>query len=573
MEEYQEIVDFKKYLYFKGQATFKYEAIYNSIKSEETNTSIYNHFRYYDFQIVKINQISKNDFVHSQKQFEILNIEESTIGTLNHKIGIEDFNLEIDHIFTKIDCIPSHIQNEGDVVHGYFENVDVVFQMHRIEQKEVCIEGKATGNSRILNDRIIEEEFCHRDCSKYWVQKELVIEGEKRFKVDSIKVEDKIIPQVEPESWGNRFKKSLFSKLQNFYRDNFSNFFKEPNCILQLFRILGLVLLIYFAISWAISYHSFYPILFLIGLPLFFLISNYLLSGSFRLKSFFGKIVFFIGKTLLLLFILFLFKSIYDSFTFHPKNRKEFTPEDDKWSNQEKNNVKETDNKNDVKLGEIKIHLKWIDHKKNKYQGDFIIHQSDLNKSTQNLRNISTQNYSEVYNKVFNLDKNYLDNLYKMLDSVRISNQQNKINFAYTIVSMIQNIDYVLILDRSCNDKTVLRNEQIRKMLQSGIPCDGNAPYGIKTPLEFLTSFNGDCDTRTLLLYTILKHYSYDVAIINSQFYGHSMLGLNIEGARGMYKFNNGVKYYFWETTSMNCYLGELGNTMQNINYWKIMLN
>lgn len=160
-----------------------------------------------------------------------------------------------------------------------------------------------------------------------------------------------------------------------------------------------------------------------------------------------------------------------------------------------------------------------------------------------------------------------------MLDSVRISNQQNKINFAYTIVSMIQNIDYVLILDRSCNDKTVLRNEQIRKMLQSGIPCDGNAPYGIKTPLEFLTSFNGDCDTRTLLLYTILKHYSYDVAIINSQFYGHSMLGLNIEGARGMYKFNNGVKYYFWETTSMNCYLGELGNTMQNINYWKIMLN
>ena len=160
-----------------------------------------------------------------------------------------------------------------------------------------------------------------------------------------------------------------------------------------------------------------------------------------------------------------------------------------------------------------------------------------------------------------------------MLDSIRLNKRQNKLQFANTIVSMVQSIDYVLILEEDCDDPNVLRNNQIRQMKLTGVPCEGYAPFGIKTPVQFLSDLKGDCDSRTLLLYTIFQHYKYDVAIINSDYYGHSILGLNVQGAGGVFKSINGRRYYFWETTSKGFGIGQLPNETGMLNYWKIELN
>jgi hypothetical protein len=55
----------------------------------------------------------------------------------------------------------------------------------------------------------------------------------------------------------------------------------------------------------------------------------------------------------------------------------------------------------------------------------------------------------------------------------------------------------------------------IRNYLSSNdAKCDGYERFGINTPVEFIATLQGDCDTRTLLLYTILAHYGYDVALM-----------------------------------------------------------
>ena len=42
-------------------------------------------------------------------------------------------------------------------------------------------------------------------------------------------------------------------------------------------------------------------------------------------------------------------------------------------------------------------------------------------------------------------------------------------------------------------------------------------PYGIQNP-GFLQNLKGGCDTRTNPIYSVLKYFNYDVAILNSDF-------------------------------------------------------
>jgi hypothetical protein len=101
--------------------------------------------------------------------------------------------------------------------------------------------------------------------------------------------------------------------------------------------------------------------------------------------------------------------------------------------------------------------------------------------------------------------------------------------------------------------------------------CDGNQRFGINAPAEFMTNLKGDCDSRSLLLYTIFSHYNYDVALMSSEFYGHSILGINlpINGLSYPYKNQN---YVLWETTASGLRPGQISNEMSNINNWRISL-
>ncbi|MEJ0057738.1 MAG: hypothetical protein WDN75_20075 [Bacteroidota bacterium] len=107
----------------------------------------------------------------------------------------------------------------------------------------------------------------------------------------------------------------------------------------------------------------------------------------------------------------------------------------------------------------------------------------------------------------------------------------------YTVVSLVQDIPYNYILSAdSCATHT-------------DYPCVPLQRYGILSPVEFLYSLSGDCDTRTVLLFTLLKEMGFDPIIVNSREYGHSMLAVDIPTG-GDYFNHKGRKFYFWETTA-----------------------
>ncbi len=218
----------------------------------------------------------------------------------------------------------------------------------------------------------------------------------------------------------------------------------------------------------------------------------------------------------------------------------------------------------------------WDDYNGETYQGDYsirksIVDQAHLYKENLNVSLDSEHNYDRIIFSLKENDKNSLNGLYLMFDSVRLSNRPNSMKFAEIIVSFVQTIPYTIILPKSC-DAQYYDDEFTTKYLATpDARCDGFERFGINTPVEFMAYLNGDCDTRTLLLYTILSHYDYDVALLSSTHYSHSMLGINLPYEGQAFEYNN-QRYIFWETTVQNVKPGIVPNEISDTNYWRISL-
>ena len=218
----------------------------------------------------------------------------------------------------------------------------------------------------------------------------------------------------------------------------------------------------------------------------------------------------------------------------------------------------------------------WRDYDGNQYEGRYHLRLSDLKNSNYYKNNLhipqdNVDNYDKVIFSLKENDKNKLNGVYKLFDSINNANKLSKIKFAEMVVSFVQDIPYFLILDNGC-DANLYNDPFTRKYLSNPEAlCDGYQKYGINTPVEFLYSLKGDCDTRTLLLYSIFSHYNYDVALLSSEFYGHSILGINLPINGYAYIYNN-QRYLMWETTALNCKPGIIPNEISNLNNWRISL-
>jgi hypothetical protein len=144
--------------------------------------------------------------------------------------------------------------------------------------------------------------------------------------------------------------------------------------------------------------------------------------------------------------------------------------------------------------------------------------------------------------------------------------------FAELIVSCIQDIPYSLIIP-SCNSRNV-HDAEIRRLLMNDCPCKESFPDGVQAPLEFMADLKGDCDTRSLFLYSLLKHFGYDVVLMISERYKHAIIGVNFPRVAGnpVTKLFQGQKYYVWETTAPEMPLGALDPTVNNMNLWNVLL-
>ena len=218
----------------------------------------------------------------------------------------------------------------------------------------------------------------------------------------------------------------------------------------------------------------------------------------------------------------------------------------------------------------------WNDYNGKNYEGKYHIKLSDYRNAIYHKNSLNTNlntinSYDGIVYNLKEFDKNKIGSLFNLFDSIGKANKLSRIRFAEMIVTFVQDIPYSIVLDDGC-DPSLYNDRFTRNYLMSHAgECDGNQRFGINTPVEFLTNLKGDCDTRTLLLYTIFSHYNYDVVLMSSEFYGHSIIGINLPINGIAYIYNN-QRYVLWETTAQNCKPGVISNEISNLNNWRISL-
>ena len=218
--------------------------------------------------------------------------------------------------------------------------------------------------------------------------------------------------------------------------------------------------------------------------------------------------------------------------------------------------------------------LTWLDNKQRQYTAVLKVNEKDFYASIKNKEDIQIfeDNYvlyfRSLYKKIIDYDTYRLNLVYNVIDSIKNKNTHlSKIEFADVIVSMIQNIEYVLPVEGDCRES--YKNDRMtRKIVDSGFKCYSNIKYGLFTPLESTGKFVGDCDTRTVMLYALLKKFNYDVVILNSQSYEHSIIGIHLPAYGNNYKIINNKKYYVWETTAPGWEMGVIPPDNSNISKW-----
>ena len=226
-----------------------------------------------------------------------------------------------------------------------------------------------------------------------------------------------------------------------------------------------------------------------------------------------------------------------------------------------------------VKNSFVKNKRIWKDYDGNIYNGTFILSQNSIVESSKQREIIpSSKDYNNVIYNLSSMKPTQigLKYIHHMFDSIQVKQKLSRTRFAEMIVTCIQDIPYTLVLPQEC-DPEIYNDRFIYDYLNAGNKCEPNVKFGIYSPVEFAANLVGDCDTRTVLLYSILKKYNYDVVILGSEEYGHSILGINLP-YKGIYKMYNNKKYVVWETTAPGIIPGILPREISNMNNWEINL-
>ena len=224
-----------------------------------------------------------------------------------------------------------------------------------------------------------------------------------------------------------------------------------------------------------------------------------------------------------------------------------------------------------TEVEELSSHFhNWEDNNSRSYSGSVNVDEAHARMSRLNKKYINAVTWNKFYEEIYKYDKLKLSSIYELFDQIYKTRVLTRQEFADVIVTFTQNIPYSLLTTESCASAYV-NNKSAREMINDGIVCIGDVYGGIFTPTEFISNFSGDCDTRTIFLYTILNRYNYDTVILNSDFYAHSIIGVNIPW-RGKYKNHLGKRYYTWETTSINWRLGDISSSTSNMDMWYVAL-
>jgi hypothetical protein len=176
------------------------------------------------------------------------------------------------------------------------------------------------------------------------------------------------------------------------------------------------------------------------------------------------------------------------------------------------------------------------------------------------------------YDPLYENDRLLLvDLIKKMKNEIKQSNLNYMEAIEY-VCSSIQFIPYTLILNSTgieyppnsgrflkcpCQTSFGFYINNCNSKIENGC-CNDVNPFGVYSPFEFAYKKTGDCDTRALLAFTILKEMGFDVAVMVSEKKGHSVLGVYLPNMAGysVGKNLNNKKYVLWELTNPDWRLG-----------------
>lgn len=193
--------------------------------------------------------------------------------------------------------------------------------------------------------------------------------------------------------------------------------------------------------------------------------------------------------------------------------------------------------------------------------------------AAEDVSNDPIQYFNTLYNELEQTDNAKIDAITKILSNQASSKNLNMFQTAEMVVTFIQEIPYCLVHDWTCEEVVKNGNSDfIKSYHKDGKPCLPNIPGGVQSPYEFLHNLKGDCDTRSLLGYAILKKLNIPASIWVSSTYGHSILGVGLPVGGGSYKNIQGVNHYAVELTSKGFRIGMIPAEIQNMNNWDITL-
>jgi len=226
--------------------------------------------------------------------------------------------------------------------------------------------------------------------------------------------------------------------------------------------------------------------------------------------------------------------------------------------------------------------IRWKDYHDSSFSIRLDVLASDVSRSERRHQGMQmtingVEDITRIYQQLRSADSSGLSRVYQAFDTLRAHHGLDEVRFAEAIVSCIQSVRYYLILDGACNATAYTGDAFISSYLSAceSDCCLGNVRYGVRAPLEMLGDLKGDCDSRALLLYTILQHYQYDVALLTSVAYKHALIGIHFKQD----PYQNGTHlnigqepYYLWETTSRNFKPGNIPLEISNTHYWAVSL-
>lgn len=166
------------------------------------------------------------------------------------------------------------------------------------------------------------------------------------------------------------------------------------------------------------------------------------------------------------------------------------------------------------------------------------------------------------YGPLYKHDKVLLKDLIRQMKDEINSENLDYLEAIEYVCSSIQDIPYTLVTPERdgcpCEEPFGDFSPYCRVQSDGRGCCEGVIPFGVYAPFEFVYDERGDCDTRALLAFTILKEMGFDVAVMVSNSKHHSVLGVaKIGGSSHSYGRNAfGKKYFLWELTSQNWRFG-----------------